>query len=551
LIQAEAQATAETAERLPALVAAMMRPEFYPERPARVELRQTHISYVFLAGDAVYKIKKPVHFAFLDASRLARRHFLCNEEVRLNRRLAPDVYAGVHPIVRKGRGFALGPKTSPPDPNAVEYAVEMRRLPDEWMLDHMVAAGRAERSVIRAVAARLAEFHRDASADRGWTYGSAAAVWRSAIANLAEAEPFIGYTVSPRDFSAIEEFLRAFSGSQWELLNGRVRAQRVREGHGDLRCEHVCVRPAGAILIIDCVEFSEQLRYGDVASDLGFLAMDLERLGAPHLGDELVGAYGELTADDDLETLMPFYKCCRAVVRGKVESIRSRETEVAAPERQRAGSLAEAAFALAAGYARRAAPTLAPALIVICGRSGTGKTTLARTLRSRSGFKILSSDRVRKRIAGIAPETHVPAPYKGGIYTDELTRKVYDALLTEADSELSEGRGVILDATFKYRADRTRVRALAARRGVPMLFVECHADEAEVIRRLRARAERPGEVSDATAEIFRLQSAEYAPPSELDPRDHIVVDTTNGCVEAADQVERALDALLPGHRGAA
>ncbi len=545
MMLAEAQAE-ENAGRFPALVAAMMRSEFYPERPARVEFRQTHISCVFLAGDSVYKIKKPVRFTFLDASNLSRRHVLCLEEVRLNRRLAPEVYLGVHSIVPSGRGFALGPEAPLPDPDAIEYAVKMRRLPDEWMLDHLVAVGRADAKLIHAISARLAEFHRQSATDRGWTYGSAAAVWRGAIANIAEAERFIGYTVGRADFSAIEEFVRTFTGSHWEMLNARAHGGRIREGHGDLRCEHVCVDPDGRILIIDCIEFSEQLRYGDIASDVGFLAMDLERLGARNLADELIGSYAELAKDDDLATLLPFYKCCRAAVRGKVESIRSREHEIDPAERERARQLAEAAFALAARYARRSAP----ALLVVCGRSGTGKSTLARTLRNRNGFEILNSDRIRKRLAGIAPDTRTLAPYKGGIYTDEFTRRAYEALLAEARAQLNDGRGVILDATFKDRADRAAALALAAQRGVPALFIECRADDAEVIRRLRARADRAAEVSDATAEIFRLQSAEYEALSEIGPRNHLVVDTTRGYNEAADQVERALDLLLHVPAGA-
>jgi aminoglycoside phosphotransferase family enzyme/predicted kinase len=536
----------ESAGRLPAMIAAMLRPEFYPERPARVEFRQTHISCVFLAGDSAYKIKKPVRFTFLDASSLARRHVLCLEEVRLNRRLAPEVYAGVHSIVQSAGGFALGPEAPLPDPNAIEYAVKMRRLPDEWMLDRMVAENRADAKLMHAIAARLAEFHRTAPADRAWTYGSAAAVWRGAIANIAEAERFVGYTVSDADFSAIEEFVRTYTGSHWEMFNRRAHGGRIREGHGDLRCEHVCIGPAGRILIIDCIEFSEQLRYGDIASDVGFLAMDLERLGARKLADELIGAYAELAGDDDLPVLLPFYKCCRAAIRGKVESLRSREPEVDPGERERARQLAEAAFALAVRYARRSAP----ALVAVCGRSGTGKSTLARTLRNRNGFEILSSDHVRKRIAGIAPEVHARAPYKGGIYSDEFTRRAYEALLAEARALLDEGRGVILDATFKDHADRAAALRLAAQRGVPALFVECRADEAEVIRRLRARADRPDEVSDATTEIFRQQAAEFEPLTEIAARNRLVVDTTRGYDEAADQVERALDALLHVPAGA-
>ena len=517
-----------------------MRPEFYPCSAARVELKQTHISYVFLAGESVYKVKKPVHFSFLDCSDLHSRYFFCTEEVRLNTRLSPRVYLGVFAILESADGFVLGPEVRAEHPDAVEYAVKMRRLPDDRMLDRLLAAGRVDGGTIRAIAERVAEFHASAPSNRGWIYGSAAAIWRGVIEEITENENFIDHTLGKDQFMAIEAFCRAFITAHWRALNDRAHEGRVREGHGDLRAEHICL-VGDEIDVIDCVEFSERLRYGDVASEVAFLAMDLERLGAPGLGEELVETYAALTGDEELAVFVPFYKCYRACVRGKVESLRSLEREVGAAERERARQLARSYFALAWRYARGASP----ALIVVCGLSGTGKSTVARMLGHRKGFKTINSDRVRKRLASVSAHEHVRTDYGANIYSDRFTKITYDAILAEAERLLSEGRGVILDATFKAAADRQLALALAARCGVPVLFVECVVSEGEAIRRLERRASMQGEVSDATPEVYRRQRAEFEPIREIPPRNRIRIDTTRQRDHLVAEIEDALECIPP------
>lgn len=526
---------------LPALVEAMLRPDFYPDSPTRVEVKQTHISYVFIAGDFVYKIKKPVHFSFLDCSKLADRFHYCRAEVLLNARLSPRVYLGVFAILRRGDSFVLGPEVSAEHPEAVEYAVKMRRLPEDRMLDHLLAAGRVDRDTIKAIAARIAEFHASAPSNRGWTYGSAAAIWRNVIEDIAQNESFVGHTLRKDQFTAIDAFCRAFITAHWRTLNDRALDGRVREGHGDLRAEHICLlnTERKEIDVIDCVEFNERLRYGDVASEIAFLAMDLERLGASMLADELVEAYAEITGDEDLAVFVPFYRCYRACVRGKVESLRSLEREVGDAERERARRLASEYFTLASHYARCASPCL----IVVCGLSGSGKSTVARMLQHRKGFKAINSDRVRKSLASVSPQEHVRTGYGANIYSDRFTKITYDAMLAEAEHLLSEGRGVILDATFKESADRQLALALGARRGVPVLFVECVVSEDEAIRRLERRESIQGEVSDATPEVRRMQRAEFEPICEIPSRNHLRMDTACRREQLVGEIEQALSRL--------
>src|SRR5271154_2338540 len=523
---------------LPPLVEAMMRPEFYPDSPARVEFKQTHISWVFLARDFVYKVKKPVRFPFLDYSELARRYHYCREEVRLNARLSPRVYFGVCAILKHGESFVLGPEVHAEHPEAVEYAVKMRHLPEDRMLDQLVAAGKVDEVTMRAIAKRIAEFHASAPANRGWNFGSALSICRDVIEDISQNKQFVGRMLRKDQFEAIDSFCRAFIAAHWDVLNDRAFKGCVREGHGDLRAEHICVE-ADQIDVIDCVEFSERLRYSDVASEIAFLAMDLDRLGASRLADQLVEDYVEISGDEELGILVPFYKCYRACVRGKVESLRSLEREVGAAESERARQLARSYFDLALSYARGAAP----ALIVVCGLSGSGKSTIARTLQHRKGFKAIKSDHVRKRLVAVSPQEHIRVDYGANIYSDRFSKIAYNAMLAEAERLLAGGRGVILDATFKTSADRQLAVALAARRGVPVLFIECVVSEDEAMRRLEQRELKENEVSDATPEVYRKQRAEFEPVSELPPRNHLRIETTGERDRLLAEIEQALDAV--------
>jgi hypothetical protein len=535
MMTATSQSAAPTCN-FPAVVEAMMRPEMYSDHPRSLEVRQTHVSYAFIAGDYVYKIKKPVRFAFLDACTLARRHQLCLDEVRLNRRLAPDVYLGVVPILRRGGGeFALGGVSNGADETgaAVEWAVRMRRLGEATMLDRMVAEGRVSVAQIRAIAGRLAAFHRAAAADQGWKYGAAASIWRLVRGNVGDLALDCADAIAPGELDELERFAHRVIELRWSLLNRRALGARVCEGHGDLRCEHVSLA-GDSITIIDCVEFSEGLRYVDVASDVGFLAMDLDRLGARGLSDELVGAYREASGDADLPLLIPLYKFHRALVRAKVEGLISRDAAI--PRERRAVDAARRYVALALDFARESRP----AMIVVCGLSGSGKSTVARRLADRLGFELLRSDEVRKLLAGVAPTERLSDSYAAGAYSREFTEKTYAALLGEAAARLYDGAGVIVDATFAAPAYRAEALALAARAHVPLLFVECAASHGEIVRRLTARTTRADEISDAGVATYLRQRGEFVALNEIPQSSHLVVDTERGLEAASASITERL-----------
>ena len=390
------------------LLAALAHPACYPHHPANVEVMQTHISAVFLAGDEVYKLKKPVRFSFLDYSTLELRRHYCEEEVRLNHRLAPTVYLGVVPVLRTSDGYRVREAVNMQDATVVDYLVRMRRLPPERTLDALITNGQVTKFGIHALVKRLVHFHNTAATSGAAEYGAPAVVWQALADNFSATAPFVGQTISEQQYRVIQEFSQQFFAEHQELLKERVLQDRVREGHGDLRCDHVYFLDEG-IAIIDCIEFSPRLRTCDVASELAFLAMDLELRGAVTWSGELVHAYATQAEDEALFTLLPFYQCYRAYVRGKVESLKSTEPEIPAEEQERARQQARRSFRLSYRYARGA---LTPALIVVCGQIGTGKSTVAQYLSEQTGFAVLNSDVIRKRLAGLLPTARASADYQ-------------------------------------------------------------------------------------------------------------------------------------------
>jgi aminoglycoside phosphotransferase family enzyme/predicted kinase len=520
----------------------MLEPGFYPGRPEKVELRQTHISYVFLAGPEVYKIKKPVRFPFLDYSTLERRYHYCREEVRLNRRLAPGVYLGVVPILQAGGSFVLGDGASRRG-EVCEYGVRMRRLPEERMLDRLVGASQATIGIVEAVADKLVEFHLSAAGEHAARYGSTERIAGRLAENFSAMERFAGRTLSEGDSRLVREFSRGFLEHNAALFAKRVAEGRVREGHGDLRAEHICL--TDRVVIFDCIEFDESLRYCDVASEVAFLAMDLDFLGAPELSQRFVERYGARSRDEDLPLLLSFYRCYRACVRGKVESLKSAEPEVGEAERAEAALRARRYFSLACRYARG---PLSPALVLVCGLPGAGKSTLARELGDRTGFRLENSDIVRKELAGLAPTESARQRFGGGIYSVEFTDRTYRELLRRARAALERGEGAIVDATFREPRHRRMFIELASARHVPFLFVECRAGDEEARARLRRRSESGASVSDATVEVYERQKEQFAPLDEVPPRHRLLVDAARA-VEAPAAVERRLAALRGGLSG--
>ena len=491
------------------VVARMSEPSFYSPAPAQVEVRETHASVVFLAGDRAYKLKKPVRMPFLDYSTIEGRRHACAEEVRLNRRFAPGTYLGIRAIAERGAQLALA---DPDDPCAVEYAVVMRRFDEQRTLEHLVERGDADMGVAERVGAHVAELHIAAPrAPAG--YWSPAYVAERLEENFDTTRAAVGTLLDRLTFDSVRRFSQAFLHAHEALLGQRIATGMVRDVHGDLRAAHILVEH-GPLSVVDCVEFDERMRLIDVAADVAFLTMDLERLGALPLAEGVERAYVARTGDTDLHLLLPFYAAYRAWVRGKVAALRIRQLPDDHPGRPDLMRHARELFGLALRLAWRAR---LPLVLVMCGVGGSGKSTLAAELSRRTGLPHLSSDRVRKELAAISPDMHGTPK----LYTPEHTRRTYRALATQATATLEHGGGVIVDATFQRREQR----ALLADMGARTLWIECTAPERVLRRRGAVREQAPEHGSDATWPVIDAQLSAREPLSEVSPGDHLVLRT--------------------------
>ena len=470
-------------------------------------LVQTHISFVILAGDRVYKVKKHVDFGFLDFMTADKRARMCAAEVERNGRLSPDVYLGVEPIRPHGDGFALG-AGGPGDADPIDYAVVMRRLPADGMLESMLAQGRATAAHARAIADVVAAFHLGAERGPAITeFGSRAVIEGNWSENFEQTRPAIGDTIDRAAFDALRAYVTRFLDANADLLRRRREEGWIRDGHGDLKVTAVAFEPGpadetGDVRILDCIEFNDRMRYGDVAADLAFLLMDFTSRGRPDLADALLARYLARTLDADLPLLLPFYECYRAYVVAKISTFAAADPHLPAAERERAAAAARHHFGLAAGYAGRVA---GPRLIVVAGPTGSGKSTLATALAGRLGARWLSSDIVRKRLAGLAPTAASGSGFDSGLYDAATTARTYDALLREAEASLRDGHAVILDATFSDPAQRQAAAALAGRLDVRCDLLVCEASDDVVRGRLRSRAGDPAAVSEGTWRIYERQ----------------------------------------------
>ena len=523
------------APALPPFVRALLSPAAYPHPVDRVDLVQTHISYVFLAGDHVYKVKKPVDFGFLDFSTLGKRRYYCRREVILNSRLCPDTYLGVSRIRERDSRISLDGEG-----RIIEYAVHMRRLPGERMMDRLLESGAVTEAMVRALAERLADFHaRSETSPRIAEYGDWAIRYAWAE-NLRQWADYIGDTITEEQDRILRAYGQAFFARQREVLQRRVRDLRIRDCHGDLRSDAVCF--SDGICIYDCIDFNRRLRQTDVAGDVGFLAMDMDYRGHQDMAAAFVDAYVQLSKDSDLRRIIDFYKCYRACVRGKVEGFRSRAPEVPMRERRASARAARRYFQLACRYAKSLPPAL---LIITCGLTATGKSALVRRLAELADMEVISSDVVRKRLAGLAPVERRFEPFQGGIYSPEFTERTYAALLEEGRERLRRGQSVVLDASFLRRQQRRAAARLAAEEGTQFACLECRASAGAVRRRLARRLRQGGDPSDARWEIYVAQKRRFQRPSEVTPQRLIVVDSERPLDRAARQVLRRLRQLSP------
>ncbi len=508
----------------PALLEALATPATYGER-LPVVVHETHASWVFVAGEHAYKIKKPVALGFLDYSTLARRHAACLEEVRVNQDLAADIYLGVRAIVKSAEGFCLAGEGAA---NAVEYAVEMRRFDERDTMAGLIAAGALTLAHIQEVARCLASFHRSASPVPGGGPSQVLESWRTNLRELEGLEHPDRWQVD-----VIDQFGAAFVRAHTQEIEQRARDRQVREGHGDLRCEHVLV--SGVVRVVDRIEFDPALRRADVACDLAFLTMDLEARGQRRAAQELINAYGHAGASPGSEALRSFYAAHRALVRAKVTLIDA--AEHTADARRTRLEDATRLWALAEELCWRARR---PLVIVVCGPAGSGKSTLAGELARRSQLAVVSSDATRKRHAGLR-ETDRAGPEH---YTSEFTHATYDLLSRSALGHLRSEGGVIVDATCRTKGQRAQLMARLGRHAATRVVVHCQVTLETALARAAQRMQSSQRRSDATPRIVAEQFRSFEPVDELPSGSVLALDAEQTLDVQVAEVTRAVDERL-------
>ncbi len=520
---------------LPGLIEALAHPAAYPYPVADVQVRQTHISVVFVAGPYAYKIKKPVNPGFLDFTTLEKRHHFCEEEVRLNRRLAPEVYLGVVPIVQTARGMRFEDKGE-----VVEWAVKMQRLPDEATLQERLRHGDVGVNLVESLARKIASFHQTAEAnERIAAFGRFETVARIIRDILAQAVPQVGTTVSQAVFGRVQGLADQALARLRPLIEQRATQGIPRNCHGDLHLDHIYFfpdrEPSADLVIIDCIEFNERFRFIDPVADIAFPAMDFAFYGRRDLARAFAEAYFRASGDDEGRALLPLYTAYRATVRGTVEGLLLAEKEV--PEAEHAAAFGRARAHWLLALTELEEPGRRPCLVLVAGLPGTGKSTLAQGLAESAGFCVLRSDVVRKELAGLPIQEQAPLHLRESLYIAEWNERTYAECLRRAERLLFEGKRVLVDATFREEQKRRNFLEVAIQWGVSGGMLLCQTESETVRRRLE---KRQGDASDAEWSVYVQVAENWEEISALTRRDSHPI-STEGSAEQA--LSRALEVL--------
>uniref|UniRef100_A0A832A3G5 Aminoglycoside phosphotransferase domain-containing protein n=1 Tax=Desulfacinum infernum TaxID=35837 RepID=A0A832A3G5_9BACT len=506
---------------------AFTEPRFYPHPVTAVQRIDTHISAVFLTGQWVYKLKKPVDFGFLDFTDLEARCRFCHREVALNRRFSRGVYEKVVEVRRGHSGILSldGPG------ELMECAVLMKQLPADRSLQALVASGALEEAQCRALGERLAAFYAQAERNEEIRrFGTLTVIRRNVLENFEQTEPFVESVLDAEKWHLVRNVNEAFMEAHKDLFDRRLGDERICDGHGDLRSEHVYFLDDG-LQIIDAIEFNDRFRFGDAAADLAFLHMDLDARGAFPQSLIVLDAYVRGARDPSFYRVVDFYACYRAMVRVKVSCLRLQELneekgkgpngEESGRCRSQAAQYLELAYTYAVTMTR-------PTLYVFCGLPASGKSYHAERLAQAFRMALFQSDAVRREVF---PESFKAVPEKSAygarLYRKERRRLVYSHLLNQAHEELKERRSVVLDATFAEKKWREEALRLARDHDAAFIIVECRCSRDTLEKRLAAR-DGHLTLSDARLQHLPHFLKEYEPLDEPFPAESHTVCHTEG-----------------------
>lgn len=486
-------------------ITVLFKPTCYPHPVDGVTLIQTHISWVLLAGKFAYKIKKPVNLGFLDFSDLEKRHHFCTEELRLNKRLTPRMYLNVVPVVLGANGVRMGGQGE-----VIDYAIQMRRFEQDDRLDHMFEKNRLKPGHIDSLASMLANFHQHLPpATPDSPFGSAEAIFAPIEENFTQLAPLVQSEADKVQLDSLRAWSRSTFKQLSSVLDERKANGYVRECHGDLHLANLAILDK-KIVAFDCLEFNPSLRWIDLMSEVAFLTMDLEQRGDIHFAARFLDAYLSITGDYAGLPLLRYYQVYRAMVRAKVAKMRLAQAGLAPAEREQLDEQFEQYTALAQAYVTPGKP----ALIIMHGISGAGKTVVSQRLLETFSAIRFRSDVERKRMFGVPPKARKGAKPVSGIYTSDVSEQTYTRLAELTVKALNAQVSVVVDAAFLLASQRAKFQQLAADANVAFVIIDCHAPVDIMKTRVKARADK--DASDADAAVIEHQLRHYEPITDVE-----------------------------------
>ena len=492
-------------------------PETYDKKSLSIKHIQTHISHVILTGEYAYKIKKPVDFGFLDFTTIDKRKKFCEEEIKLNKRLCPEIYLELVKITQDNDKIKINGTGK-----IIEYAVKMMQFSQKNIMTKLLEDNKITEEDIEKIVKRLVKFYKKSKNTKEIDiYGTIDIIKQNTDENFEQTKKYINQTITRENYDFIKKSTNDFLKNKKETFNKRVKEGYILDCHGDLHSGNIVIMNK-KVCIFDCIEFNKRFRYSDVASDIAFLAMDLDYQGKPYLSSNLISNYIKESKDDDILKILNFYKCYRAYVRGKVISFRLDDSNITKEEKKQIKQTAKKYFELSNYYAKLFSEDTKTKnknlLFITSGLTGTGKTTTAKKISIDYRANLISTDEVRKELEGIDKYERHHDAYNTGLYSPEKMIKTYEKIIEKANILLKEGENVILDATFKTNKLREMAERIASENKSRLIILHTICPEKIVKNHLQKRVQKKS-ISDGRWEIYLKQKDTF---EQLKKEDNVI-----------------------------
>jgi len=490
------------------IIKIMKNPKFFGSDVKSVDIIQTHISYVALTGKYAYKIKKQVNYGFLDFSTVEKRKYYCEEEMRLNRRLCSDIYLDVIPITKKNRSLELNG-----DGEIVDYALKMREFSQDKIMINLLKQGKICKEQIEKICDILIKFYNSEEHSKEIDrYGEPDVIKRNICENFQQTESMIDITIPKDIYEYIKNTSSNFFKQKQDIFEKRIKNKYIKNCHGDLHSGNIVVSDED-IYIFDCIEFNKRFRYCDIASDIGFLAMDLDYMNYPYLSSNLIIKYIEKSKDFGILEMLNFYKSYRAYVRGKVIGFRLNDTKISNDEKKDIIDTTKKYFDLSEYYARLYSLDInnnKPLIFIVGGLTGVGKSTLSLKITVDYHAHLINTDVIRKELAGINIFERHHDEVNTGLYAPERIDETYEKVIEKAVDFLKNGENVVLDATFQKKKYRDMARRITKENNAILIPVLCVCPE-DTAKKWLERRIKTKTVSDGRWEIYTHQKKTFEP----------------------------------------